>query len=192
MELLAESRLPTEFGEFELYVLEVGGEQAVMLRYGEIAKDTACLVRIHSQCFTGESLHSLKCDCHDQLALAMKMVVDDGNGVIVYLFQEGRGIGLVEKIKAYALQDKGMDTVEANIALGHEVDARDFTIAVKILKEMQVTSARLLTNNPEKVRILEDAGLTVERVPLEIVPNTEDEGYLKTKKSKLGHLLDKV
>ena len=148
------------------------------------------LVRVHSQCLTGDVFHSLRCDCRQQLELALSMISEEGAGILVYEQQEGRGIGLMAKLQAYSLQDSGLDTVEANEKLGFKADHRGFELPAEILKKLGVTQARLLSNNPEKVDALERAGVkVVERVPCEVVPSPHAEAYLKTKKDKLGHLL---
>jgi len=162
----------------------------VALVKGTITPDEPVLVRVHSECLTGDVFGSLRCDCNDQLIAAMKMVEKEGKGVIVYMRQEGRGIGLVNKIKAYQLQDLGKDTVEANEALGFRPDLRDYGIGAQILRDLGVGKMRLMTNNPKKVVGLNGYGLEiVERVPLEIQPNSINERYLKTKRDKLGHLI---
>ena len=158
---------------------------------GDIANGKPVLSRIHSECLTGDALFSQKCDCGPQLQAAMQAVQREGRGVIVYLRQEGRGIGLINKIRAYALQDQGLDTVEANLALGLPVDARDFSLAQAVYQHLGVRSIRLLTNNPEKVSKMAQSGIQItERVPLLVGQNSENTGYLKTKAAKLGHLID--
>ena len=147
------------------------------------------MLRIHSQCVTGEVLGSLRCDCRGQLELAMSAIANEGAGLVIYLHQEGRGIGLMAKLQAYALQDQGLDTIEANEALGFDADCRDFSLAIAVLHELNVGQVRLMSNNPEKVEALERAGVqVVERVPCEVTPSPHAEEYLKTKKEKLGHL----
>ena len=189
----ATATLPTQYGgEFRLIVYEndVDNMQHVALIKGEITPDDEVLVRVHSECLTGDVFGSERCDCGDQLHRAMRMVAEAGKGVIVYMHQEGRGIGLVNKIKAYELQEQGKDTVEANIALGFKADLRDYGIGAQILADIGVRRMRLLTNNPKKLVGLEGYGLTItERVPIEIRPNEKNIQYLQTKKTKLGHIL---
>ncbi len=154
---------------------------------------TMCLVRVHSECLTGDVLHSLRCDCGDQLHKAMEMIEQEGKGVILYMRQEGRGIGLVNKLKAYELQDKGLDTVEANIELGFKADLRDYGVGAQILVDLGVKKMRLMTNNPRKIVGLEGYGLKVTgRVPIEIPAGAKNLKYLTTKKQKLGHILENV
>lgn len=185
----AHTILPTSFGRFQIIVYKTSDEQEhVALVKGVIGDKT--LVRLHSSCVTGDIFSSLKCDCGDQLKHSMEMIQKNGNGVILYLNQEGRGIGLTNKIKAYALQEKGFDTVEANKKLGLPVDARDYKVAAEILKDLGVKKIRLMTNNPDKVSQLKDYGIeVVEQVRLEIYPNPENKKYLKTKKVKMSHKL---
>lgn|SRR3989338_3573366 len=185
----ATAALPTEYGDFVMHVYEDDkGDHHVALVRGDVKKDM--IVRVHSECLTGDTLHSLRCDCGKQLDKAMKQIAREG-GVLLYLRQEGRGIGLLNKIKAYALQDKGFDTVEANEQLGFKPDQRDYTIGAKILSDLGLTTIKLLTNNPKKITGLERYNLKiVERIPLVIKAGKHSEKYLKTKKEKLGHLLD--
>jgi 3,4-dihydroxy 2-butanone 4-phosphate synthase/GTP cyclohydrolase II len=187
----AEVRLPTEFGEFRLvgYRNDVDAREHVALVYGEVEGAEDVLVRMHSKCLTGDTFHSLRCDCRWQLHEAMRLVAETGKGVIVYLDQEGRGIGLLNKLKAYALQDAGADTVEANEALGFAPDLRNYGIGAQILLDLGLTSIRPITNNPKKLVGLEGYGIQLgERVPI-ISPSTkENAGYLETKRTKLGHL----
>lgn len=189
LKFIAACRLPTEWGVFTLHGFEeANGQEHVALTMGDITDGAPVLARIHSECLTGDALFSQKCDCGPQLQAAMQVVQQAGRGVIVYLRQEGRGIGLINKIRAYQLQDQGLDTVEANVALGLPVDARDFTLAKHIFEHLGVKEVRLLTNNPEKVQVLADAGIRVaERVPLQVGENIENERYLHTKAQKLGH-----
>ncbi|WP_373699279.1 GTP cyclohydrolase II [Neisseria dentiae] len=189
LKFIAACRLPTEWGVFTLHGFEeAGGQEHVALTMGDITDGSPVLARIHSECLTGDALFSQKCDCGPQLQAAMQVVQQAGRGVIVYLRQEGRGIGLINKIRAYQLQDQGLDTVEANVALGLPVDARDFTLAKHIFEHLGVKEVKLLTNNPEKVQVLADAGIKVaERVPLQVGENLENERYLHTKAEKLGH-----
>ncbi|MGC8897079.1 MAG: bifunctional 3,4-dihydroxy-2-butanone-4-phosphate synthase/GTP cyclohydrolase II [Bacteroidota bacterium] len=192
VERLATTNLPTKYGTFtlHLYRSQTDSKEHVALVKGAIKPDEPVLVRVHSECLTGDVFGSLRCDCNDQLIAAMKMVEKEGKGVIVYMRQEGRGIGLVNKIKAYQLQDLGKDTVEANEALGFRPDLRDYGIGAQILRDLGVGKMRLMTNNPKKVVGLNGYGLEiVERVPLEIQPNSVNERYLKTKRDKLGHLI---
>jgi 3,4-dihydroxy 2-butanone 4-phosphate synthase/GTP cyclohydrolase II len=188
----AEANLPTEFGSFRIIGFRslTSDEEFVALVKGEIKPDRATLVRIHSQCLTGDVFHSLKCDCGPQLKRAMEMVRAAGAGVIVYQQQEGRGIGIVNKIRAYALQDEGADTIEANLRLGFEVDHRQYDQCAEIIKLLGARRVRLMSNNPDKVRALRNAGIeVVERVPLEIKPKAPAFKYLLAKKEKMGHLL---
>lgn len=194
-EKVPHAKLPTRFGEFVVYGFRDpgNGEEAVALVAGDLAGDDPVLVRIHSQCLTGDVLASERCDCGDQLHEAMRVISARGRGVIVYQQQEGRGIGLINKIHAYELQDQGLDTVAANIELGFEADQRDYRFPAEILKYLSARRIRLLSNNPEKVLGLENEGITVaERVPLEISPSSTTQDYLKSKKEKLGHILSKV
>lgn len=192
LRFVAACRLPTEYGLFSLHGFEeiASGQEHVALVMGNVAQGGPVLSRIHSECLTGDALFSQKCDCGPQLQAAMRAVQAEGRGVIVYLRQEGRGIGLINKIRAYKLQDAGMDTVEANLALGLPIDARDFTLARDIYRHLGVEEVRLLTNNPEKLATMRRNGINVvERVPLQVGVNPENEGYLNTKAEKLGHLL---
>jgi len=191
----ASAKIPTEFGNFDafVYVNELDGSQHFAIKMGHIGKSKETLVRVHSECLTSDVFHSLRCDCGPQLRQAMKMVAEKGEGVILYLRQEGRGIGLLNKIKAYDLQNKGMDTVEANHALGFEKDLRDYGIGAQILRDMGVKKMNLMTNNPRKVSGLSGFGLEIgERVPIEISPNKNNKDYLRAKKDKLGHMLSMV
>ncbi len=190
-----ETKLPTPFGEFRLraYESEIEDLTHLALIIGEPEGKDDVLVRVHSACLTGDALHSLRCDCGEQLEAAMELVAREGEGVIVYLQQEGRGIGLLNKIKAYHLQDEGMDTVEANQKLGLAPDLRDYGTGAQILKDLDLKRIRLLTNNLTKVVGLRGFGLEIsERVPLEMEPNGHNERYLKTKREKLNHVFDKI
>ena len=195
VERVAEARLPTDFGEFRIigYRSLNSNEEFVVLVQGELRKDQPSLVRIHSQCLTGDVFGSTKCDCGQQLRKAMELIARDGSGAIVYQQQEGRGIGIINKIRAYALQDEGANTIEANVKLGLAVDLRCYEQCAEILRDLGVNSVRLMSNNPEKIRALEEMGLkVVERVWLETSPTDAARSYLLTKKEKLGHLLEVV
>ncbi len=189
---ISEAKLPTLFGDFRIIIYEcmIDTYQHIALVKGDVASENPVLVRVHSECFTGDVLGSLRCDCRGQLQEAMKMIEKEGCGVLVYMRQEGRGIGLANKIKAYALQDQGLDTVEANKHLGFDPDPREYGLGAQILVDLGVKEMRLITNNPIKRAGLEGYGLkVVDRVPLVIPPNDHNLIYLKTKKEKLGHLL---
>src|ERR1700736_3635456 len=193
---VAEAHLPTRFGHFRIFGFEgqYGGEleECVVLRMGQVSEPAdPPLVRIHSQCLTGDVFHSLRCDCRLQLELALNLIGEDGRGLLIYEHQEGRGIGLLNKLRAYDLQDGGADTVEANERLGFEADLRDYQMPADILRYLNIRSVRLLSNNPDKIAALERAGIRVaERIPCIVAPHESTEGYLRTKKQKLGHLLD--
>lgn len=185
-----EVKMPTQFGEFNLvaFTQKDTQEQHLALVKGEWDENEPILVRVHSSCVTGDILHSLRCDCGEQLAGAMKMVNDAGKGIILYMNQEGRGIGLVNKLKAYKLQEEGLDTVEANVKLGFQPDARDYGIGAQILRDLRVSKIKLITNNPKKRSGLKGYGLEiVENAPIEVAPNPYNEKYLQTKRDKLGH-----
>jgi GTP cyclohydrolase II len=192
---VAESRFPTSFGAFTLFAFqsEDKSEEALAIVMGTPGSDPAPLTRIHSQCLTGDVFHSNRCDCGDQLEFAQKKIAGANCGILIYQLQEGRGIGLVNKLLAYQLQDSGLDTVEANQRLGFEADQRDYELAVDILRYFGISRVRLMSNNPQKIEALERAGITVtERVPIEIPPTNDTARYLKTKKTKLGHMLSAV
>jgi 3,4-dihydroxy 2-butanone 4-phosphate synthase / GTP cyclohydrolase II len=187
--------LPTEFGDFKAiaYENDVDNFTHIALVKGEIGLDDDVLVRVHSECLTGDVLHSLRCDCGDQLHRAMEMIEQEGKGIIIYMRQEGRGIGLLNKLRAYELQDKGMDTVEANLKLGFKADLRDYGIGAQMLVDLGVRKMRLMTNNPRKIIGLEGYGLKVTgRVPIEMPAHENNLKYLTTKKQKLGHMLENV
>ena len=187
---IAEAKLPTHWGEFKVIAFEDKklNEEHLLLYMGELQNDS--LLRIHSQCLTGDTLYSLKCDCGSQLTMALQRISEEGVGMIIYMAQEGRGIGLVNKIRAYELQDKGMNTVEANEALGFAADERDYSYCKEILSAVNISSVRLMTNNPRKIKGLEDVDIKVtERVSIEIEPNKHNEDYLKVKADKLGHMI---
>jgi 3,4-dihydroxy 2-butanone 4-phosphate synthase/GTP cyclohydrolase II len=192
---LSDIKLPTEFGDFRAiaYANDMDSNLHIAVVKGEIAPEDAVLVRVHSECLTGDVFGSKRCDCGEQLHKAMKRIDKEGKGVILYMRQEGRGIGLANKLKAYELQDKGLDTVEANLKLGFKPDLRDYGIGAQILIDLGVRKMRLMTNNPKKIVGLEGYGLKViERVPIETSPHDKNIIYLKTKKKKLGHMLDNV
>jgi 3,4-dihydroxy 2-butanone 4-phosphate synthase/GTP cyclohydrolase II len=192
---LAEANLPTEFGLFRIIGFKslATKEEFPVLVKGVLDGDTPALVRIHSQCLTGDVFHSLKCDCGRQLDQAMKLIQEEGRGLIIYQQQEGRGIGITNKIRAYELQDAGQDTVEANLSLGFEADLRQYECCVDILKQLGLRRIRLMSNNPDKIAAVQRAGIEiVERISIEVEANEKSLGYMKTKKEKLGHLLDNV
>jgi 3,4-dihydroxy 2-butanone 4-phosphate synthase/GTP cyclohydrolase II len=186
---------PTQHGHFQLYAYETSVEPNPYLAIvkGDVCTEDPVLVRVHSSCLTGDLLGSLRCDCGDQLAMALDMIEEEGRGVVLYIAQEGRGIGLINKLKAYELQDQGMDTVEANQALGFKADLRDYGLGAQVLADLGIHKLRLMTNNPKKISGLEGYGLElVENVPLVACPVPEREKYLETKREKLGHRLPKA
>ena len=188
-----EVNLPTKYGNFKLHLYEdiFDNNSHLALSLGDFSHEKSTLVRVHSECLTGDVFHSQRCDCGDQLETAMQMIANNKSGVIVYLKQEGRGIGLLHKIKAYRLQEGGLDTVEANEELGFSADLRDYGVGAQILKDLGITNITIMTNNPKKLVGLEGHGLNiVSRIPIKIKPNQNNKEYLKTKKSKLGHILD--
>jgi len=190
---VARTSLPTRYGHFTAVAYEnlINGEHHLALVMGDVADGRPVLVRVHSECLTGDVFGSLRCDCGPQLAMAMRMVAQEGRGVVLYMRQEGRGIGLLNKLRAYELQDQGLDTVEANQRLGFPADLRDYGIGAQILSDLGVRRIRLLTNNPRKVVGLAGHGLeVVERVPIAIPPNEQNRAYLRAKREKLGHLLE--
>jgi GTP cyclohydrolase II len=192
---VAETSLPTPFGTFRLFGFESAdkSESVIALVMGTIGADDPVLLRIHSQCLTGDVFGSGRCDCGDQLHFALETIADRGTGILIYQLQEGRGIGLMNKLLAYELQDSGHDTVEANQHLGFEADHRNYDLCAEVLRQLGVSQVRLMSNNPHKFDSLEAASIRVaERVPIEIAPSDGTEKYLKTKKAKLGHLLNNV
>lgn len=193
VEQVADVKMPTKYGEFRAYgyVNKLNGEHHVALVKGDISDGENLLCRVHSECLTGDAFGSLRCDCGQQFAAAMKQIEEEGRGIMLYMRQEGRGIGLINKLKAYELQEQGMDTVEANLALGFDEDLREYYIGSQILRDLGVKSMRLLTNNPLKVHGLEDYGMRIiERVPIQMEATKYDAFYLKTKQKRMGHILN--
>ena len=192
---MAEVNLPTKYGDFRAYgfVNRLNGEHHIALVKGEIGDGKDILCRVHSECLTGDTFGSLRCDCGQQLASAMTRIEKEGRGIILYMRQEGRGIGLINKLRAYELQEKGMDTLEANLALGFAGDEREYFIGAQILRELGVKTMRILTNNPDKVYQLKEFGLEIaERVPIQMDATAYDIRYLRTKRDRMGHLLSEI
>ncbi|WP_297300537.1 bifunctional 3,4-dihydroxy-2-butanone-4-phosphate synthase/GTP cyclohydrolase II [uncultured Brachyspira sp.] len=193
MELYAKAKMPTKYGEFEIltYVNKITKEHHVVLTMGDISSGEDVLCRVHSECLTGDALGSKRCDCGEQYDYAMRKIAEEGRGIMVYMRQEGRGIGLVNKLRAYELQDSGLDTVDANIALGFRDDMREYYEAYQMLKNLGVKSIKIMTNNPDKIKYLNNYGLEIkDRIPIQIEASEYDAFYLKTKKERMGHILD--
>uniref|UniRef100_UPI003F4C5793 bifunctional 3,4-dihydroxy-2-butanone-4-phosphate synthase/GTP cyclohydrolase II n=1 Tax=Brachyspira catarrhinii TaxID=2528966 RepID=UPI003F4C5793 len=193
MELYAKAKMPTRYGEFEIltFVNKITKEHHVVLTMGDISSGEDVLCRVHSECLTGDALGSKRCDCGEQYDYAMRKIAEEGRGIMVYMRQEGRGIGLVNKLRAYELQDSGLDTVDANIALGFRDDMREYYEAYQMLKNLGVKSIKIMTNNPDKIKYLNNYGLEIkDRIPIQIEASEYDAFYLKTKKERMGHILD--
>ncbi|MEI0607685.1 bifunctional 3,4-dihydroxy-2-butanone-4-phosphate synthase/GTP cyclohydrolase II [Brachyspira pulli] len=193
MELYAKAKMPTKYGEFEIltFVNKITKEHHVVLTMGDISSGEDVLCRVHSECLTGDALGSKRCDCGEQYDYAMRKIAEEGRGIMVYMRQEGRGIGLVNKLRAYELQDSGLDTVDANIALGFRDDMREYYEAYQMLKNLGVKSIKIMTNNPDKIKYLNNYGLEIkDRIPIQIEASEYDAFYLKTKKERMGHILD--
>lgn len=190
--IAAEARLPSRYGQFRVVGFDpIDGKEHAAVVQGDVRGQEAVPVRVHSECFTGDVMGSLKCDCRDQLEAALDLIASEDRGVVLYLRQEGRGIGLANKIRAYALQDAGLDTVEANHALGFQDDERRYDVAARMIQELGIRSVRLITNNPNKLAGLRALGIeVVDRIPLEMMPNPHNDFYLRTKRDKSGHMLD--
>src|SRR6266571_5180908 len=187
----ADAELPTRWGSFRISVFRFDGTEVVALTRGDVEGAASVLVRLHSECLTGDVLGSLRCDCGEQLRSALAMIGSAERGILLYLDHEGRGIGLFDKVRAYGLQDRGLDTVDANVELGLPVDARDYSAAASVLQELGIQKVRLMTNNPAKILGLEAEGVeVVERVPIETLPNEVNAPFLRAKASRMGHLLD--
>ncbi|HEY9032842.1 MAG TPA: GTP cyclohydrolase II [Pseudomonadales bacterium] len=193
IQFVAQSRLPTAWGVFEIYGFwdDTQQKEHVAMVFGDVSGDEPVLARLHSECLTGDALFSMRCDCGPQLSAALESIASTGRGVLLYLRQEGRGIGLLNKIRAYHLQDQGADTVEANEQLGFAADLRDYSMCKPMLDHLKIKKVRLMTNNPRKVKALVDQGIdVVERIPLRVGDNPHNKKYLATKAGKLGHLMD--
>ncbi len=186
---ISQAELPTEFGTFQVHVFEHNDQEHLALVMGSLTESDVVLTRIHSECLTGDGLFSLRCDCGPQLAHAMQAIQKKGQGVLIYLRQEGRGIGLTEKIKAYQLQDQGLDTFDANIQLGHAADSRDYGMLKEVFAHLKIKQVDLMTNNPDKIEALESQGITVhKRIPLHVGQNPHNKRYIDTKRNRFKHL----